>query len=245
MSLPDHAYAAVSSSSPLRVKICGVVDLAAANAARRAGADWIGLNFSPPSPRALDPPESAAEIVAALGHERVVGLFVNRPVPEIAAFAQRVGLRLIQLHGDETPKEAQLLASAGLQVIKAFRIGDAEAIAQARRWLDQAHALTQGQVPFACLFDAFVPGRFGGTGATLAASLLEGLRPMMASSALRPILAGGLTPENLAERLELCPARPWMVDVAGGVESAPGVKDPTRMAAFVAAARRFAASRFE
>lgn len=227
-----------SASHLLRVKICGVVNPTAALDAWRAGADWVGLNFHPPSPRALDPPESAAEIVAALGEERVVGLFVNRPASEIEAFAARVGLRLIQLHGDETPNDAYALTAAGLKIVKAFRIGDVQAIVQARRWIDRTRELTQGAAPFACLFDAFVPGRFGGTGATLTASLLNELGPLLAEPELRPILAGGLTPENLSERLDLCPISPWMVDVAGGVESAPGVKETARMSAFVAAARQ-------
>lgn len=215
----------------VKIKVCGLTSVAEALACVAAGADWIGLNFHPRSPRRIDP-VLAAEIVAALPVDaRAVGLFVDRPPGEVARVAEQVGLSIVQLHGQEPL--ADLLALGHLTIIRAFRLGDAAAVARLEQTLHQAEAL--GRAPDAVLIDADVAGLAGGTGRSIPLEVLDGL-PVLP----RLILAGGLTPENVAERVAR--VRPWMVDVASGVESSPGRKDPERVAAFVRAARSAPAS---
>lgn len=214
--------------SPL-VKVCGLTTPADAVASAEAGADWIGLNFHPPSPRFVTA-EVAAEIVRALPATAVpVGLFVDRPPAEVAEVAARMGLRIIQLHGEEPPQV--LAALAEFEVIRAFRLADAASVDRMRAYLDEADRL--GHPPDAVLVDAYVADRPGGSGRVVPDDVLDRLP---ADPNTRLILAGGLTPENVAERVAR--VRPWMVDVAGGVESSPGRKDPERVAAFVRAARQ-------
>ena len=208
--------------NPVRVKICGVTSVGEALVCARAGADWIGLNFHPSSPRRIDP-IVAREIVAALPPScEAVGLFVDRPPGEVAEVASRVGLSIVQLHGNEPPED--LLTLGHLRIIRAFRLGDSSAITRMIAYLQRDAEL--GRVPDAVLIDAYVTGQSGGTGHAIASDLLDELPPLP-----RLILAGGLTPENVAERI--AKVRPWMVDVASGVESSPGRKDPDRVEAFV------------
>ena len=208
------------------MKVCGLTTPADAIACIAAGVDWVGLNFHPRSPRFVDPERAVAIRRALADRAGVVGLFVNRPAEEVLATAGSIGLDFVQLHGDEPPEYLPRLA--GLRVIKAFRMKDAESSDAIRSYLDRAEAL--GHPLHAILVDAFVPGLAGGTGLAIADDLL-GLIPRHP----RLILAGGLTPENVAERAGR--VGPWMVDVASGVESAPGRKCHERIAAFVAAAR--------
>ncbi len=218
----------VGEGRPLLIKVCGLTDPGEAAAVAAAGADYIGLNFHPGSPRYVAP-ELAAAIVAALPDSTVpVGLFVDRPPAEVAEVAMRVGLRVVQLHGDEPP--ASLAALSDLLIVKAFRIGSAEGLAAMQAYLDEADRI--GRPPDAVLVDAHVPGLVGGTGRTIDDGVMAGL-----PGHPRLILAGGLTPENLRERLAILGAAPWMVDVASGVESSPGRKDLERVTAFVKAAR--------
>lgn len=210
------------------VKVCGLTRLDEAVACAGAGADWIGLNFHPDSPRHVTP-AVAAEIARSLpASARPVGLFVDRPAAEVLEVAHRVGLTAVQLHGHEPPEAVVALAAAGLEVIRAYRLADAGSVDAMRADLLRAEQL--GGPPFAVLVDAHVPGLAGGTGRAIDPALLAMLPPLP-----RLILAGGLTPENVAERVGQ--VRPWMVDTASGVESAPGRKDPARVAAFVRAAR--------
>jgi len=216
----------------VRVKVCGLTDLPTALACATAGADWIGLNFHPPSPRSISP-ELASEIASALpGSAEAVGLFVDRPPAEVAEVADRVGLGLVQLHGDETPEYVAELLQAfpdPPRVIRAFRLSDPSSIDRMVAYLDRAEAL--GCPIHAILVDAHIAGLVGGTGRTIPFEVLDHL-----PAHPRLILAGGLTPENVASRVAR--VRPWMVDVASGVESAPGVKDPGRVSAFVNATRQ-------
>lgn len=213
------------SAAP-RVKICGLTDVDEAVRCARLGADCVGLNFHPASPRFVDIVRARA-IVEALPPPCVaVGLFVNRPPAEVAATAAQVGLGIVQLHGDEPPED--LLALAPLTIIRAFRLPDAAAIAAMRGYLERAETL--GRAPGSVLVDGYVAGLAGGSGRTIDDDVLSRLPPLP-----RLILAGGLTPGNVAERV--AKVRPWMVDVASGVESAPGRKDLARVAAFVRAAR--------
>ncbi|AGA25946.1 phosphoribosylanthranilate isomerase [Singulisphaera acidiphila] len=210
----------------LRIKVCGLTSVAQALASATAGADWVGLNFHPGSPRRVDP-ALAAEIVAALPRTtEAVGLFVDRPPDEVAALADRIGLGIVQLHGQEPPEDLGRLGH--LRLVRAFRIGSADAVAAMVAYLRRAEDLGRG--PDEVLVDAYVPGCDGGTGQAIADHLFPLLPPLP-----RLILAGGLTPENVAERVAR--VRPWMVDVASGVESAPGQKDPDRVVAFIQAAR--------
>jgi phosphoribosylanthranilate isomerase len=208
------------------VKICGVTCVEDAVSCVDLGADWIGLNFHRPSPRFVDP-EVAAAIVKALPRRvTTVGVFVDRPAAEVAGLADRLGLDAVQLHGQEPPD--YLAALDRFRLIRAFRLGTVGGWRIVTDFIARAEAL--GRPPDGVLIDAYVPGLLGGTGTAIDPSLLEA-----APTLPRLILAGGLTPQNVAERIARI--RPWMVDVASGVESAPGRKDPASVAAFVRAVR--------
>ncbi len=213
------------------VKVCGIRDVGSALSCADAGVDWVGLNFHPASPRAIDL-DRATEIVAALeGRVKPVGLFVDRPVDEIVEVVDLVKLSVVQLHGSESPESVAQLVSqlpAGFPIVRAYRLFDRSSVDAMRRDRDRLHDLII--LPYAILVDAHVPGQSGGTGQMIADDLLS-----LLPSIRHLILAGGLTPENVADRVAR--VRPWMVDVASGVESSPGVKDPARIAAFVQAAR--------
>lgn len=204
--------------SLVRVKICGLTRPEDAWAAARLGADAVGFNFWPGSTRYV-PPEVARAMVDRLPpFVAPVGVFVNQTEEEIRTAAAASGVRVLQLHGDEGP---DLCARMPLPVVKAIRVESA-------RSLD---ALGAYQVA-AFLLDA-PSGGFGGSGSTFDWSLLEGV------AELGPVvLAGGLTPENVAAAVRA--VRPYAVDVASGVESAPGAKDVARMARFIAAVREVA-----
>ncbi len=225
MSSPDAAVP-TQARIKVKIKVCGLTRVADALDCARAGADWIGLNFHPGSVRRVDQSVAAAIVAALPAGVEAVGVFVDRPPGEVAEVAEQLGLRIVQLHGREPPED--LLPLRHLFIVRAYRLGDAAAIARMSADLDECRAL--GRVPDAVLVDADVPGQAGGTGRPIAALLLAALPPLP-----RLILAGGLTANNVAERI--AQVRPWMVDVASGVESAPGCKDPGRVAAFLAAAR--------
>jgi phosphoribosylanthranilate isomerase len=218
---------------PVLVKVCGLRDVRNALGCAQSGADWIGLNFHPASPRSISV-ERGAEIADALqGSAEPVGLFVNRPIQEVVEVAASVGLRTIQLHGDESPEylgELKLIAaSRNLKIIRAFRLGDPASVDRMIAYLDRTEELACP--PYGILIDAYVPGQAGGTGQSIPPEILDRLPDHP-----RLILAGGLDPSNVADRVAL--VRPWMVDVASGVESSPGMKDVAKVAAFVAAATR-------
>jgi phosphoribosylanthranilate isomerase len=210
----------------VRIKICGLTRVDEALACVEAGADWIGLNFHPRSPRYVEPGR-AAEIVSALARpSQAVGLFVDRPADEVVALAERLGLGAVQLHGNEPPRD--LLALARLWIIRAFRLGDASDVRRMNDYLAEAEALGRG--PDAVLIDACVSGKAGGTGEPIADDVLPLIPPHR-----HLILAGGLTSDNVAERVRR--VGPWMVDVASGVESSPGRKDPEKVRQFIHAVR--------
>lgn len=206
------------------VKICGIRDEPTALAVAEAGADAIGLNFYPGSPRCIDV-ETAARITAALpATVEPVGVFVNASVRHMREVAGQCGLRTLQLHGDEPPEVLRELRE--FRLIRAFRVGEG-GLAEVRAELAR---LTAMQVELAgCLIDARVAGVYGGTGVTAPWSLLAAEWPSLGGPPL--ILAGGLTPQNVAQAVRIC--RPWGVDVAGGVESAPGVKNLEQVRAFL------------
>lgn len=214
------------------IKVCGLTCTADALACADLGVNWLGLNFHPGSPRKVDP-AIAAEIVATLPATcAAVGLFVGRPPSEVRAIAGSVGIPILQLHGDEPPED--LVALADFTLVRAFRIGDVAAIDRLNDYLERCRTL--GREPDHVLVDGYLPGQAGGTGQSIGLTLLDQLPTIPGL-----ILAGGLTPENVADRVVR--VRPWMVDVASGVESSPGRKDPARVRAFVAAVRSTAEKR--
>ncbi|MFV1857737.1 MAG: N-(5'-phosphoribosyl)anthranilate isomerase [Anaerolineales bacterium] len=212
----------------MKVKICGLTNLEDALAAAEAGADMLGFNFYPDSPRYIEPGR-CEQIIAALRSKRVaaptVGVFVNTPASDIAGMLHECGLDLAQLHGDEPPATLEEL---GGRAFKAIRPQTAEeADTAVRRFAHLAH----GAGP-ALLVDAYRAGQYGGTGGvgdwSLAGSIAAGT-PIL--------LAGGLTPDNVSAAVAT--VRPWGTDVASGVESHPRRKDRQLMEAFVRAVQNF------
>ncbi len=206
----------------MKIKICGITSMEAALAAVGAGADLLGFNFYPKSPRFIDRSACAAicsEMARLAPQVKRVGVFVNLPPVEVKEIMAVCGLQLAQLSGDEPL--ADLLALEGL----AFKAVRCSAESRRSSEVDAFFDARHGQAPVG-LLDASVPGQFGGTGKTAdwaLAARLAGQVPLL--------LAGGLTPENVAEAVRQ--VRPWGVDVASGVESAPGRKDPARIRRFI------------
>ena len=216
----------------LRIKICGVADPAMGVEAARAGADAIGLNFYPPSPRYVSVSTAERVLRELPPFVEAVGVFVNQTLEEILEGAIRpLGLRVqtLQLHGDVQPVP---LPPYPFRLIPAFPVRDRQSLEGIRGYLDECGE-RQG-LPAAILVDAQVPGQYGGTGRTAPWNLLADFRP-----GVPVLLAGGLTPENVAEAVRV--VRPYGVDVASGVELAPGHKDPEKMRRFVGNAREAAA----
>jgi phosphoribosylanthranilate isomerase len=237
--------------SMFRVKICGITSVDDARAVAAAGADAVGLNFYAKSPRYVSV-EKAREIVNALPAQMVkVGLFVNAPAEEVCQTYDALGLDLIQLHGDEPPH--YLADLGGRAVMRAFRFGPGglrspqlldhgqpvsrtprvpDALESMARYL--GHCGRLGCMPRLVLVDAYVEGEYGGTGQAADWERLKG--SPFGTSAPPLVLAGGLTPDNVAEAVRT--VGPAAVDTASGVESSPGRKDPAAVEAFVRAARR-------
>jgi phosphoribosylanthranilate isomerase len=201
-----------------KIKFCGLTTLADAQRAARAGAWAIGLIFWPGSRRRCEL-DAAAEIAAALRRRvEIVGVFVNPTLDQVAQTADAVGLTMLQLHGDEGPAFcAEAARRTGCKVIKAARV--------------RSGADIQALAPFHTdfhLLDSYVEGVPGGTGETFSWEIARAHRGTVPA-----ILSGGLTPENVAEAVAT--VRPFAVDVASGVESSPGRKDPDKLEAFAAA----------
>ena len=198
-----------------KIKICGIKTVRDALAAMDAGADMLGFNFYPKSPRYIDPGicRDIMSVMRKYAHLMYVGVFVNASQAEIRATMDTCALTLAQLHGDES---SELLNSLYGKAFKAFRGIPGSVLGFVR---EDAPAF---------LVDASVRGAYGGTGITAdwsAAAELSNHYPIL--------LAGGLTPENVAEAVWR--VKPWGVDVASGVESSPGVKDLNKLKAFVQA----------
>lgn len=217
-----------------RIKVCGVTTIEDARLVARSGADAIGLNFYPPSPRCLAPERAslvANQIPASVSK---VGVFVNADEEEICDLFDRLSLDFVQLHGDEPPEYVVRLENR--PVIRAFRIGS-EGLAPVYEYLDRCHEW--GCTPAAVLLDAYDPNVQGGTGKvvdwqTVAQYAAADMSPENHASRPPLILAGGLDSDNVAEAIRA--VRPDAVDVASGVESSPGVKHTARLAAFIHAA---------
>lgn len=188
---------------PVKVKICGVTDPANAVAAVELGADYLGLNFYPGSPRFVDAGRALEIARAVEGRVPLVGVFVNAPAGEIEEIAGRVGLDLVQFSGDEEPEAVAPFAG---RVLKAFRTGSLP---------DREEIAAYGDL-WGVLIDSPHGSLYGGTGAAWDYGSTRGFSG-------RLFLAGGLGPDNVRQAVET--ARPWGVDVCSRVESAPGVKD--------------------
>jgi phosphoribosylanthranilate isomerase len=211
-----------------RIKICGITRPEDALAAVTAGADAIGLNFYPQSARFVS--DSQARRIAAAVPAGVarVGVFVNAAADEILETFDRTPLDLIQLHGDEPP---EFLCRLGDRpIVRVFRMGS-DGLAAALEYLDRCRQL--GAVPRMVLADAAAGRAYGGTGELADWSALRGYPAADWHPPL--ILAGGLTPDNVAAAIRA--VRPAGVDTASGVEVKPGVKDAGLMKRFVEAAR--------
>jgi phosphoribosylanthranilate isomerase len=204
----------------VRVKICGITSIADALAAAEAGADAIGLMFFDGSPRKVDFAQ-AAEITKELPpFVARVGVFVDSSMDFITEAIARCGLNVAQLHGNEAPEFCRLVP---IDVMKAFRVAGPQSLPAIKSYAVRAW-----------LLDSFVAGQPGGTGATFNWELVAQVKPWG-----RPIvLAGGLTPENVAQAVKQ--TRPYAVDVSSGVESAPGKKDRQKIRDFIAAAKQAA-----
>jgi phosphoribosylanthranilate isomerase len=202
-----------------RIKICGITRPGDALAAAQAGADAIGLVFYPPSPRYLSS-ERAVEIRDALPpFVQAVALFVNPDAAQVAQVLGRVRPSMLQYHGEETP---EFCAQFGVPFVKAIRMKSG-----ARPGVDALEYLRPFSRATAWLFDSHVP-EYGGVGESFDWSLVPKTdKPV--------ILSGGLSRDNVAEAVRR--VRPWGVDVSSGVESAKGIKDAARIAAFIAEVR--------
>jgi phosphoribosylanthranilate isomerase len=201
----------------VKVKICGITNAPDALAAAAAGADALGFMFYDASPRHITL-GAAAEIIRQLPPAIVkVGVFVNASTDRVVRAIGECGLNLLQFHGDETP---EYCVQFGVMSMKAFRIRDAGSLRTLPEYGTDAW-----------LLDAYVADNPGGTGETFNWDLAIEARKLG-----RPIfLAGGLTPENVAEAVRK--VQPYAVDVSSGVETAPGKKDPDKIRRFIAAAR--------
>jgi phosphoribosylanthranilate isomerase len=214
----------VSTPRAPRIKICGLTRLDDAERAVEAGAWALGLILWEGSPRRC--PLPAAERIAATLRRRaeICGVFVNAPLDEVAAVADGVGLTMVQLHGDEGPAYcAEVARRTGAKVMKAARVRTGADVRALDVFRTDLH-----------LLDAHLAGHYGGTGETFDWDLVRRRR-----SSVPLVLSGGLTPGNVGAAVAA--TRPFAVDTASGTEARPGVKDPEKVRAFVAAAQAAAA----
>ena len=203
---------------PVRVKICGITNVADARAAVEAGADALGFMFYEPSSRHVSA-KVATDIIRELPlFVAKVGVFVNPTEKAVLEKISLCGLDTLQFHGEEPPEFCRRFSP--LKVWKAFRVQDRESLKALPAYPTDAW-----------LLDSFVPGQHGGTGARFNWDIAVAAKKLG-----RPIiLAGGLTPENVAEAVRK--VRPYAVDVSSGVESAPGRKDHAKLRQFIRSAK--------
>jgi phosphoribosylanthranilate isomerase len=209
----------------VRIKICGITNAEDARLALELGAHALGLNFYEHTPRHLDSAAARAIVRDLPPFIDLVALFVNQSWQEAQpVLAQIERIRTIQWHG--TIPDIRHLEAYSL--IAAFSISEREHLEEITRYLDGCRC--QGRLPAAVLVDARAPGLHGGTGKTVPWHVLAEFHP-----GVPLILAGGLTPENVGEAIRI--VRPYAVDVASGVESVPGRKDPEKLRRFIANVR--------
>lgn len=204
---------------PTRVKICGITRLEDATLAVELGAAALGFNFYPKSPRYITPSSARAIINKLPPFVMAVGVFANETDgTHVATIARQAGVTTVQLHGTSSP-----LTGTGAKALEGFAVLQAIAVSKGFK-----PALLQQSKANAFLLDAYDSGLHGGTGKTFDWSLAR-----EAKNFGTIILAGGLTPENVGQAIR--EVRPYAVDVASGVESAPGIKDPAKLRAFFSA----------
>jgi len=217
-----------------RTKICGLTRPEDVRAAVAAGAEALGFNFSPQSPRGLTLTQALPLAALVPPHVQKIGVFVNAPLADICAIAAQLPLDGIQLHGDEPPETlTALMSQPGCEqtfLIRAWRWSP-DAPARLAAYLARCAELSTR--PQAILVDGFHPSAYGGTGVTADWSALANWHATPDRPPL--ILAGGLKPDNVTAAIRA--VRPAAVDTASGVESAPGIKDHEKMSLFIAAAR--------
>ncbi|MHC4488726.1 MAG: phosphoribosylanthranilate isomerase [Planctomycetota bacterium] len=191
-----------------KVKICGITNYEDAVASLDIGADLLGFNFYPESPRFVTP-EKATEIINQLpGFIDIVGVFVNASFEKVRETTSQCQLDWVQLHGDEDPQFCRLFLSLNVKTMKALRIKDQTDIARADDFFTDA-----------VLLDAFQPERYGGTGLTFDWNIIGHIGK-------RVFLAGGINPDNAAEAVKL---GVYGIDVCSGIEAQPGKKDHKKM----------------
>ena len=209
---------------PVRIKICGVTTAEDARLAAQLGADAIGVNFYAGSPRYVVPTQAAPILRAVPPFVDAVGVFVGMKTRQVCALAYQLGLRSVQCFADPEDIEDPF----PFRRIAAVRLKDASSLDEIRRYLEICRRANS--LPGAVLVDAHVEGQLGGTGRIAPWELLRAF-----DAGVPLILAGGLTPENVVEAIRtVCP---YGVDVASGVESAPGRKDPAKVRRFIENAR--------
>ena len=224
-----------------RVKICGITNFEDALCAASAGADFLGFIFFEKSPRYVAP-EAAREITTRLSrrfeessprhateagvsrYPLFIGVFVNESLGVVEETIQRANLNFVQLHGDEPPAMLKALGGRGFKALRPTSAAEAEIDAE---WYADLGPKDGPQL----LIDAYDPNEYGGTGKKADWNAAAGL----GTTCSRLVLAGGLTPENVAAAVEV--VQPWGVDVSSGVEVSPGRKDPERVRSFVSAAK--------
>ncbi len=229
----------------LRVKVCGVTNEADAVQAGLLGADAIGLNFYKGSPRYITPTKAGSLLQQGMfPFVEPIGIFVSFDMRSDLKVVSDLKLRTVQLHeADENSSLTFLSNSFGVRLISAFSVSAKNDLERINHFMEKCEQnawslMARGEqnawrLPVAILVDARVPGQLGGTGKTVPWELLadyKGRVPL--------ILAGGLTPENVGEAVRI--VRPYAVDVASGVESSPGHKDPEKMKRFIKNAREAA-----
>lgn len=223
-------------SNPLMVKICGITREADAEKAADLGASAVGLNFYERSSRYVDMAKAEAILNVLLRRPLMVpvAVVVETPLPEVVKKIQQFGrpkhggIKAIQWHG----ALHKLVKTAPHRLISAFGVRDQDSLDEISRYL--AKCREKNRLPFAVLLDAHVTGEYGGTGQQAPWDLIADFHP-----GVPVILAGGLTPESVADAIRI--VRPWGVDVASGVEASPGIKDAEKMKRFINNAREAAA----
>jgi len=205
----------------VKVKICGITSARDGRTAARLGADALGFNFVPSSPRCVTKERARAILAALPPLVTPVGVFADQEVELVREICAFCGIQTVQLHGSESP--AYLSRLPHLKRIKALRVRVQGDLRLLSRYTCEAY-----------LLDAFVPDQLGGTGKTFNWEWVRGSR---ADGPV--ILSGGLTPENVGDAVRI--ARPYAVDVASGVESEPGKKDRALVAEFIVRAKRLSA----
>ena len=199
-----------------RVKICGNTNYENARLAVDLGADYLGFIFVPSSKRVITVEKAAGIIVKLADFKNIVGVFCNQSKKEVEAIAEKLQLKTLQFHGEETALYCDSFMRKGFEVIKTFHVKDAMSLKRLEEYNVSAF-----------LFDTFAGSEKGGTGVPFDWSVIED-KPYVHD---KLFLAGGLNALNVAQAIEKI--RPFAVDVASGVESAPGVKDPELLRTFI------------